>query len=468
VTETIEVGYLDDDYLESPYASGTNSFSWGAQVNMVFKDQLKASPSQVDMSIDTDLSLAMQTLQVIRSEKATGSQARMELAGIESSRRSQVDMSLDDSNGYRMEVIMDSLRHATREFYLVGGYLEEPYLATGMWAFLPSQVRMSVSTSTEYGTQVDQVIDASTSRSSQVKQVISVETPRGMQANMVKTVRYGSQATMILYNTSQLRILLDFPSRGINGENWTSSPASAAGDFSPFNLNTDIVEQVFRSSTGGSLLTTLTCDTGVPQGVVVDTIGVLNHNLTRAAQVQVQASQSGAFGPPDLTFDLVVEDRNLYWIAPELPKNSFRYWRFVIQDPSNPNPYVQIGTIVFGSSRIFSKKTAWNNPLQRGLRHFKDVIATEGFTNVQNDRALRAFLRLSFTEMNYAKGDVRLLQEVMESARTSLKALWVPDPRIASRFAIFAKLVTLPEFTHQSIGEQEEYVGLDLELDESL
>jgi hypothetical protein len=306
----------------------------------------------------------------------------------------------------------------------------------------------------------------------QVNGIINTSKNYGMQVQQVIAEKFGMQSTMVIYNTTQLRLMCDFPSRGIQallGNNWVAS-TTAPGDYLPKNLNTDVVEQAWRSTAGTASLSTLTCDTGVVQGVPIDTIAILGHNLTKSAQVQVQGSNDNFATPPNIVFNMNTELENMYYISPTFPPvaGQNRYWRFIFQDITNPAGFIEVGTLLFGTSDIFSVAECFRNPVVNGYRHFKDELRTEGFTNASNDRALKKFLKLEFEKLNYFKGNFRLLEESIKYARTSLKCLVIPTPQYPSRFAVFAKLVAMPEITHTDIDGTTGYVDLGLEWDESL
>lgn len=274
-----------------------------------------------------------------------------------------------------------------------------------------------------------------------------------------------SQVTQALYNITNLRIMMEFPSRGTSGTNWSSN-STLAGDFSVLNLNTDIVEQVWRSNNVLSGIQ-LVCDTEVPQGVFVDTLAFLNHNLTTSASVLWQASSDPGFATTPFTENLSMTIDNFYWIAPTLPMTGYRYHRFLISDPTNSNPYLQIGTIVFGPTIIFQGE-CFVDRVQKGTKHFSDKVQTEGFTNVSNDRAIKYSVSLEFRSLNYNRGNYRSIRAVFDFARTSLKCLWIPTPQYASRFATFAKLAAIPEESHNVKGEFADYIDFSITTDESL
>jgi hypothetical protein len=297
----------------------------------------------------------------------------------------------------------------------------------------------------------------------------AVDYAYGTQAELLKAYLLGFQATLYVYNITQLRILQDFTSRGtpaLGGNNWTAT-SQAAGDFLPKNLNTDIEEEVYRSA---AISTVLTCDTGVTQGVTIDTLALRNHNLTTEANIVLQGSKDN-FSTIELSIILTPERLNMYYIAPVFPvgvANQNRYWRLVIDDPSNTDGYIQIGCILFGNAKIFSKKEQFENPIKHGYQHYKDELPTEGFTTSSNDRTVKRFLSLSFNALDRSLGNLRLIEDYITRARTSAKCLIIPRPSYPSRYAVFAKLTEMPEFTETDISDDEDagsnisYVDLSL------
>lgn len=359
------------------------------------------------------------------------------------------------------------------------GYLDTEYLASGEYEdVFGMQANMQTRGSKICGMQAQQVINATKKAGMQAQMIVNDSNAYGMQALMILGKKFGMQARMVIYNATQLRLMWEFPSRGtavLLGLNWTAS-SQFTGDYSPNNLNTDVVEQVYRSGAGTDAFVQLDSDTGVPQGVSIDTIAILNHNLTKSAQVQVQGSLDNFATPAQIVYNIPVEQINMYYISPTFPPSTGqnRYWRFIIQDPDNPDGYIQIGTILYGTSRIFSKKEFPIQPIVNGKRHFKDASPSEGFTTVSNDRALKKFLRLSFEKLHIPLGNFAILEEMEDFARTSLKVLVIPMPRFASRFAVFGKLTLIPDKSHidnsGTIAAPEDdarYVDVDYEWDES-
>ncbi len=351
------------------------------------------------------------------------------------------------------------------DFYLAGPYLMDGYLSKGMIVWPSFQVKRDLTKQDPMLFQVERVIyDVPRPKLFNVERVITKELEYGFQVNRIQRREILWQVNRILYNTKKLRVLLDFPSRGITGNNWTAS-STASGDFSALNLNTDIVEQCWRSN--GSKIVALTCDTQVSQGVFVDTVAILGHNLTRSATVEIKASNDPGFA----TYESIVMETNRtsnwYYIAPKAPTTSYRYWRFQIGDSTNAADYLQIGSIVFGSSIIMVANDITDS-VRRSTKHFSDKVQTEGFTNVSNDRAIKSGLGVEFRSIAYDVQDYTSLRRVFDTARTSIKCLWIPTPEYPERFAVFGKLSTIPEESHMSLGPKEDYVSFNVDVDESL
>lgn len=444
----------------------------GFQVAQAEIDRLFARGFQVNETILLKSARGFQVVQVPSNALSRGFQVRETLL-VSRKLGFQVSTVLRDklkTLGFSAKA--DTLRHALLEFYLETGYMQDAYLGDFEAAFLGFQAKMINKVQQTRGFQATQVVTRKLARGFQAQQVVNATRHVGLQVSQLKKVVFGLQTTMVIYNVTQLRIMTTFPSRGtpaLGGHNWTST-STATGDFSPFNLNTDIIEQVFRSAPGSASSVTLACDTGIPQGVPIDTLAILGHNLTKSAVVQIQGSNAADFSSINFSATLTTELANMYYVSPVFPNQAAQnhYWRFIIQDPTNPAGYLQIGAILFGTSHIFSVAESFDNPVIRGYKHFKDSINTEGFTNVMNDRALKRWIKLKFNDLNYFKGNFQILENMITSSRTSLKTLVIPTPEYPSRFAIFAKLTTIPDITHNSIGLEEEYINIDLEWDESL
>ena len=515
-------GYLEAAYLLAPYVS---DFATGAthsqldrsivnsfDVRLQLAQQIEQTDqvlSQLDLRIDSGSSLTLQQIdQAIESDHTVNlqlnqklektapilSQINQNIAGL-SLVRQQIDRRLTDdsaipmqidhrlektdeiptqmnrlilgtSQATRQEMGRGPISHQSCNGYLLGPYLSEPYLAPFICAHMRQQTEFKLEKIFPVNSQLSRkIVDASKVTHSQLKRQITDESAINTQLLRSSSYKMQSQILFAVYNTTNIRILCEFPSRGTTGSNWTVvAGGTAGGDRGILNLNTDIVEQVYRSL---NTTITLQCDTEISQGIFNDTLAILGHNFTTSAIVTLQGSNDVSFSSVPLSETLFVETENMFWISEFLPLTSYRYWRILVSDSTNPAGFIQIGTIIFGPSIIFNGE-CFTDQVVRRKTHFADRIRTEGYSAVSNDRALKRAVSLSFRKLNYLRENYTNLVSVVDTARTSLKCLWIPTPRYASRFAVFGKLSEMPVENHQAISENADYIDMDINVDEAL
>jgi hypothetical protein len=530
VTLTTEIfGYLEDPYLEGEYGTSTARAYGGLQTRFVIADDksngvqtrftiesLKALGIQSRFTILSDTSFGIQTLLRIESNKPNGVQSRFTIkdylyaAGLQLNAvvatngvdGIQTEFSVDsvNSQGIQYNGIVSNFpkdialqyegvinsskvlgiearsdRYPTRACddngYLDDAYLSEGYLAECNQQMPGLQANFVVTQTTEYGLQARLTIkDALKGSATQARFTIAdFKKFLGVEFDAQFLNGMAIQFLAAIYNTDNLRILCDFDSRGVNNNNWTAS-STAVGDFNVNNVNTDIVEQVWRSivTTG----VTLSSDTGVPQGTIIDTLAILNHNLTSSATVTLIGSNNPGHAPTGIVIPLEARANNLFYIAPTLPSTGFRYWRIAIDDATNPDGFLQIGAILYGTSQIFQGE-CFVDEIEFSLKDFADTVATEGFTNVANSRAIKRNVKLDFRSLEANDRNFKILRDIFENIRTTLKCLWIPTPdptdqEITAKFATFGKIPVLPSERHNSKGRNIDYVSMTIEVDESL
>jgi len=360
--------------------------------------------------------------------------------------------------------------------YLTYSYLTYPYLADfeaengeqslqlqsehlGIEAFQMSQLSI--------GTEGLQMQHQHTG----VEAFIIISENLGIEAVTLLAEQVGVEALQKIYNTTNIRVLCQFQSRGLVDNNWTVvQGGQAAGDFSVNNINTDIPEEVYRAA---NQFVTLDCDVGKPQGVSPDTFVMWNHNLSSGAVLTVVASNDPSFATALYSFNFEWTKDNLYAVTPlELfPYPLARYYRFSIVDVDNADGYVEIGNILFGNAVIFQRDCITSDV---GLRYteFKDEIPTEGYTNITNQRTLKKAVTVEFKNLNYASNNyTNLVNNVFLDARTSLRCVWIPYMADPARFGVFGKLTDLPQEEHNVMGDANEdldFVSFTVDIDESL
>lgn len=475
-------GYLEASYMVYAYGTETSGVATFTQVQFKIADVEKAVRTQASRQIADDEKpiLTQANRELLDSTKIVRSQATPTVGNIENkiytqadrflgkmkSTLSQANLSITgNTKAFGMQVKIGNVLHLNCEEggYLALDYLSVPYLTTFVCAHLRAQVSRKTTHENIINTQVERRIDTEKHLYSQVdRKILDVIKSINTQVSRAGAKIVRTQVRKALYNVTNLRILWEFPSRG-DGTSWTSN-STMAGDYSPDNMNTDIVEQIWKSNSSTSGIN-LNCDCGNP--VFVDTLAILNHNMTRSASITFQGADNPGFSPVGFSTDLTAASDNIYYIAPDLPTDSYRYWRIQINDVTNTEGFISIGTIVFGSATIFQGE-CFVDRVQRSLKHFSDKIETEGFTNVSNDRALKAATGLEFRNLRFNRGNYNNIRQIFEEMRTSLKALWIPTPQYPSRFAVFGKLKDMPTETHNVKGEDLDFVDFTIEVDESL
>lgn len=530
MTNPVFTGYLEDAYLQTPpdYLGGTGLDFFGMQVNRMVLDYPGPQGMQATPTIYDDSSVGMQTSRTIASEKDLGMQTSRSILDYRASEAMQVVRvsHIDRAYGAQTTLVvtssrtlgMQTTRHVyddgpvgmqtmrmftgqaknvgmnirrTQNFphincsegaYLADTYLTAPYLYGRTFCVHGTmQIQRTIAETKELGMQASRTIAATKPVGSQIKRTVADFKEMGMQVQRLFAGNLGMQVRFVLYNTNRLRILVDFPSRGASapsgtnawgnalgtGQNWQAS-STETGDFSVFNLNTDIVEERWQSAATVTAAT-LACDTEVTQGVTIDTLAILGHNLTSSAVILLEGANNGSFSPVGETIPLTWSNDNIYYVAPTLPTTQWRYWRIVIGDSTNPENCLKVGTIVFGNAVILQGE-CFVDEVRRRKKHFVDAVRTAGFTNASNDRALKKSVSLEFRNIVYNRGNFANLVDIFDFARTSLKCLWIPDPQDPSRFGVFAKMVAIPEEVHHNLGTgtDADTVDFSIEVDESL
>ena len=487
VHETLS-GYLDDDYLSGPYLGGTNGVHLPSQFEVVIVDKQKPTNAQFEAKITVEKDTNSQfEVQILDNLKDTHGQFESKIVDSIKDTNVQFESVIVFNKDTPAQFIKTGIVHRICQGYLEGGYLEEAYLTSILCASLHSQFEVKVVDSIkDTGVQFECTI-ADFEKDTGVQfesKIIDFQRDLNAQFNASIIDRLNSQFTVVIYNITATRVLCDFLSRGLpvaqggtGGQNWTAKigavDVTKPGDFSPNNLNTDIVEQRWESTTGSISNVNLDVDTEIAQGVTIDTLAILDHNVSPGGTITLQGANDAAFSVVNTTISLPVTEENIFYIAPIFPTSADqnRYWRFNINDPLNSDNFLRVGTIIFGNAVILSEAGCITDRIKRTNTHFADRIRTEGFTTVSNDRALKRKVDMRFENIKFGLGDFEKLDDIFRTARTSLKCLWIPVPQIPSRFAAFAKIITIPVEEHNVKSRSDvdlDLITFNLSVDESL
>jgi hypothetical protein len=291
----------------------------------------------------------------------------------------------------------------------------------------------------------------------------------GAQFTVVAVDEFGAQVIGRLYNTTNLRILFDYDTRGDDGINWTSNSTepSSTDSFHINNVNTDVVDQIWRSADGVTVGITLDCDMG-SFPAFIDTLAFLNHNMTTSAVVTITLSDNPGHAPLGETFGFFQDPSDSIYIAGDLPTLGWKYLRINIDDPTNPYGFIWIGTIVGGSSLVLTDTECFTQTVRRTPVSYADGVQTEAFSFVQNFRGIRRKTQMNFRNMVYTGPNWGRLDGLFTTINTTLKALWIPTPQFPLRYMTYAKMTKIPEETHNVISEQSDFVNFVIDTDEAL
>jgi len=468
----INRGFNQGDFGTDDFLSGDLSDSKESQVEFLIESGEKVVNSQVDWQVagtgvanNTEVEFQIVTIGDINTQV---------LRLIENALKemnSQVDITIENStdisNG---QVYSSNILYAKCWGFLEGDFGEDDFLTDKICAHLRTQVLLGLDKQTILNSQVEFQIDVDgDAYNSQLERVIESEVDIHCQLDAVFVKTFNCQVLFAIYNVNRPRVLMDFPSRGVGGTNWTAT-STQPGDFSILNINNDIEEFYWRSATGFTGVT-ITCDTEIPQGIFMDTFFLGGTNITSSAVVTLEASNDAGFSPVEQTINLESGKDRIYWVSPTLPTSSYRYWRIIVSDPTNPDGYIKVGTIVFGAAEILTT-TCNTQDIIVAPKEFKNTIRTEGFTSVGNSRSLKRSIRLNFRKIRYESGDFEKLDDIVNFARTTLKCVWIPDASTQSlihRFASFGKIKNIPQQTHEVLGKSEamDHIDMTFEIDEA-
>lgn len=480
-------GYLEGAYLEDAYLSGIHGPHLPSQFEVVIVDSQKPTNAQFEAKITVEKDTSAQFESVI-NDKETDLNSQFEVKVVDSlkSMPSQFEPVISVIKDMPSQFIKTGIVHRICQGYLEGGYLEDAYLAAKHCASLHTQFEVQIVQEKDLNAQFEaKIVDYERDLNAQFEAKI-VDSIKDLNAQFTAalTSALNSQFTVVIYNITATRILCDFLSRGLpvaqggsGGQNWTAKigavDVTKPGDFSPNNMNTDIVEQRWESTSGSVSNVNLDVDTEIAQGVTIDTLAILDHNFSPGAVLTLQGADDAAFTVINTTISLPITEENIYYIAPIFPTavDQNRYWRFNINDPLNSDNFLRVGTIIFGNSIILSEAGCITDKIKRTNKHFADRIRTEGFTTVSNDRALKRKVDLRFENIKFGLGDFEKLDDIFRTARTSLKCLWIPVPQIPGRFAAFAKIVDIPVEEHNVKSRTDvdlDLITFNVSVDESL
>lgn len=246
------------------------------------------------------------------------------------------------------------------------------------------------------------------------------------------------------------------------GNNVISVTSTAAGDFAPKNLTTDILREVWRSATA-STTQEIIMEVNDPD-TIIDTFAILNHNLTSIAVVQVQAANDVGFLIPAFTLSMTYNKQNMVLLQ-DLGA-SYTYFKIKITDPTNPCGYIEIGRVVAGRSFTFTN----NEDITDRINVKRDDLAykmkSEGFFRASNEKVKVDKLRVDFKNLKSLAADDNTnylgLKDLFENVGETYPFLTIADPSDPYFICMWGLVDDIPAFGY----DINRYVDVSLTIQE--
>lgn len=226
------------------------------------------------------------------------------------------------------------------------------------------------------------------------------------------------------------------------GLNIISVTSQASGDFDKSNLNTESVRQTWRSS---DILTWQEVVIEADVESAIDTFGILGHNFSEDAVVQLQANVSNNFVAPPITLTLPWSRQN---IVNTLPLGDiYKYYKVRVLDPTNINGFVEIGRIVGGRAVTMINSEDISDEFELGYEDMAKIMKTEGYFRASNENVKVRTLSAKFSKLVTVPGQnqnfiaLRNMFRYVGITRPFLTILNREDPGFCS---IWGQLLDLP------------------------
>lgn len=197
------------------------------------------------------------------------------------------------------------------------------------------------------------------------------------------------------------------------------------------NLKDGRLALTARTTATTTAAATLVIDLGSAKQIRV--IGLVNHNLTVGASFTVEGSTSSSFSPVGYSSGSV-----LAWPAgtPSVETTyprptaglaldaTYRYWRIVINNPSNPSGYIQIGRLFIGGG--FSPSINYATGAALGFETDTSFEKSLGGAEFASVRPLRRVMRFGFESLPHTEAFSGPLEVIRQSA-SHREVFVIPD-----------------------------------------
>ena len=262
----------------------------------------------------------------------------------------------------------------------------------------------------------------------------------------------------VAYNIQNFRVLWEITSDGTTGGNNISATNVAATSSANY-LKYDSLETycLFSAKT-----TDITID--AEQNIYVDTVGILGHNLTAGATINLYASSDGVSYSLMTAITVQPSGETNTILCASTIYGAYRYWKISISDLTNSSN-IHIGRIVAGQATVFSDEN-FTSQLSFYQKNYVEEENMNGFSSYFRQRALRNVLSLTFENLSVTGGNYTELKRYFLYARNTLRALIIPDPTNPYRYSVWSKLVDVPKQDFRDLDGTSVYSTIQCTWDE--
>lgn len=246
------------------------------------------------------------------------------------------------------------------------------------------------------------------------------------------------------------------------GVNILSVTSTATGDFDKANLTTDPLRQVWRSA---DVLAWQEIVIEAELDSEIDTFGILGHNFTEDAVVQLQANTVNNFVAPPVSITIPWAKANMVWTSSL--GDVYSFYRVRVLDPTNPCGYIEIGRIVGGRALILTNNEDIVDDFDIEREDMAKSMRTEGFFRVSKENVKVKTLSVKFQKLHTEQGNngnfvgLRDLYDNVGTTRPFLTVLNRFDPAFCSLWGQLKSLppesFTVNQFMSQSIKIEENF-----------
>lgn len=228
------------------------------------------------------------------------------------------------------------------------------------------------------------------------------------------------------------------------GGNVISVTSEADGDHGKINLTTTPLRETWRSDDSIASFQDIIIEAN-DLTLVPDTFAILNHNLTDAAIVQLQASMTDDFLAPAFTINMVWSEKHMVLL--QSPGLAYNYYRFRILDPLNPCGFVEVGRIIAGLSFTMSDNEDITDDIDVAQDDLAYRMKTEGFFRAFNERVKVDKISIRFSKLITTSPDNANflgLKALFKSVGETYPFLTIVDPDEPAFQMVWGNIDSLP------------------------